>query len=166
MKISLADLQKSGNPLWRKAAGGLPDPKPRKKRFTGLSSESKAWVREMSRGPGRFFQTSRIINWLNWRGHHMAKAKIAKQQRDIGAVEGLMEFIQCGAKSPFLCVLMRYGPKALDGDGLAASLKHFQDGVADALGIDDGDTKRLKFEYRQEISKWHGLRIYLTTQTV
>src|SRR5882672_7258237 len=134
VKISLADLQKSGNPLWRKAAGGLPGPKPRKKRFTGLSSESKAWVREMSRGPGRFFQTSRIINWLNWRGNHFAKAKIISTQRALAFVE-MKSFLHrpifrdCAdhdgvcpySKFPcdpshrkYVVRFTRYGPKKLD----------------------------------------------------
>ncbi len=158
LTLTTKDLQNSDNPAWRKAAGGI-DRKPRAKRFTGPTSESKAWVREMDKGPGRFFQTSRIINWLNWRGHHMAKAKIAENQRDLGAIEGLIEYVRCDAKPPYTCTITRYGPKKMDDDGLAASLKHFQDGVADAMNIDDGDTERLKFVRRQEIAKWYGIRI-------
>lgn len=50
----------------------------------------------------------------------------------------------------------RGGP--MDGDGLAASLKSVRDGVALALGIDDGDTARVRFDYAEERGEW-GVRV-------
>jgi hypothetical protein len=47
----------------------------------------------------------------------------------------------------------------MDGDNSIGSLKAVRDGVADALGIDDGDP-RLTWEYRQETGPF-GVRIYL-----
>jgi hypothetical protein len=161
LTLTTKDLQSSSNPQWRQAAGGL-DHKPRKKRFTGPTSESKAWVREMSKGPGRFFQTGRIINWLNWRGHHMAKAGIASTQRTLGMVEtGLLT---AGKDIPSQCLvrLTRYGPKMLDeNEALMASMKHFRDGVADWLDRDDGGDDGLRFEYVSVKAKWYGVRIEL-----
>ena len=45
--------------------------------------------------------------------------------------------------------LTRIAPRVLDTDNLAASLKACRDGVADWLGIDDGD-EHLLWEYAQE----------------
>ena len=48
--------------------------------------------------------------------------------------------------------LTRVSPGTMDTDGLAASFKGIRDGIADAIGIDDGDP-RITFKYAQEKSK-------------
>lgn len=50
---------------------------------------------------------------------------------------------------PYVVKLTRIGPKALDSDNLAGSLKHVQDQIARKLGVDDGDTEKIRWEYRQ-----------------
>lgn len=40
-----------------------------------------------------------------------------------------------------IVTLTRVGPRTLDTDNLAGALKGVRDGVADALGIDDGDPR-------------------------
>jgi hypothetical protein len=56
-----------------------------------------------------------------------------------------------GKRIEFPCVvrLTRIGPKALDSDNLAGSLKHVQDSIARKLGVDDGDTEKVRWEYAQ-----------------
>ena len=49
---------------------------------------------------------------------------------------------------PLTITLTRIGPRTLDDDNLAGGFKHVRDGVADWLGIDDGD-KRLTWRYEQ-----------------
>lgn len=160
--LSSKDLRQSPNPAWRVAAGGPAElPKPRKKRFTGDHSQKKAWVREMRALPGRFFVTGRIPNWLNCLMHHHAKAKIAKSQQAVAFMETKLCWGIIPPTPPLLVTLTRYGPQVLDDDGLAASLKHYRDGVALALGIDDGETARLRFKNVQEQAKFHGLRIHI-----
>lgn len=44
--------------------------------------------------------------------------------------------------------LTRIGGRPMDDDNLVAALKPVRDGVADALGLDDGD-KRLRWRYEQ-----------------
>lgn len=56
-------------------------------------------------------------------------------------------------KPPVTIVLTRIGKKLLDPDNLAGSFKGVQDGVAMALGVDDGDSEKVKWDYRQEIGK-------------
>jgi hypothetical protein len=48
--------------------------------------------------------------------------------------------------------LTRIGVRNLDADNLANSFKHVQDGIADALGIDDGDPL-LTWRYGQRRGK-------------
>ncbi len=57
--------------------------------------------------------------------------------------------------------IRRRSAKPLDDDNLRTSLKAVRDGVADALGIDDGDTKRLRFTYAQEPGSDFGVRIQI-----
>jgi len=52
-------------------------------------------------------------------------------------------------EAPWNIVVERIGRNDLDDDNLAASAKHIRDGVADALGIDDGDQASARWSYRQ-----------------
>ena len=45
--------------------------------------------------------------------------------------------------------LTRIAPRPLDSDNVASAFKAFRDGVADALGVDDGSV-RLLWQYGQE----------------
>jgi hypothetical protein len=53
---------------------------------------------------------------------------------------------------PCSVTLTRIAPRDLDDDNLASGFKAFRDGVADWLGIDDGD-KRLTWRYEQRRGK-------------
>ena len=55
---------------------------------------------------------------------------------------------------PWVVTLTRYGVRYLDDDNLAAAFKRIRDGVADALGVDDGDRRRIRWEYVQRIGPW------------
>jgi hypothetical protein len=48
--------------------------------------------------------------------------------------------------------LTRIAPRALDSDNLASGLKAARDGVADALGVDDGSS-RIEWRYAQQRGK-------------
>jgi crossover junction endodeoxyribonuclease RusA len=52
-----------------------------------------------------------------------------------------------------VCVrFTRHGKRTLDDDNLPTAFKHIRDGVADAIGIDDGSA-RYTWEYAQVKSK-------------
>ena len=57
-----------------------------------------------------------------------------------------------GQREDLVLTLTRIAPRKLDSDNLAGSCKHVRDGIADALGIDDGD-ERLDWRYAQEKGK-------------
>lgn len=70
------------------------------------------------------------------------------QQREIDVV---MSNALRGRAIALPCVvrLTRIGPKALDTDNLAGSFKACSDAIARKLGVDDGDTKKVRWEYAQ-----------------
>ena len=96
----------------------------------------------------------RLVSLLNSREHHMARARRAKQQRSLARLQTIARLCRsplwarvangCG----LVVTITRIGPRELDDDNLAGSAKHVRDGIADALGIDDGD-KRIVWRYRQ-----------------
>jgi hypothetical protein len=68
-----------------------------------------------------------------------------------------------GVKAPEVpgkVTITRLAPRQLDTDNLAGACKHVRDGVADWLGIDDGDL-RVAWVCEQEKAKpkQHGVRI-------
>lgn len=54
--------------------------------------------------------------------------------------------------------LTRLGRKKMDDDNLAAALKAVRDGIADAIGIDDGD-KRVAYCYAQKSSRKYAVEV-------
>lgn len=46
------------------------------------------------------------------------------------------------------------GAKPLDDDNNVGALKAIRDGLADRLGIDDGNIQRIRFEYAQAKGSW------------
>lgn len=60
---------------------------------------------------------------------------------------------------PYLVTLTRKGPRLLDDDNCQSSLKGARDMVAQILGVDDGDTKAVRWKYRQERSEIYAVEI-------
>ena len=84
----------------------------------------------------------RLVSLLNAREHHMARARRAKTQRTAAHtlarehVSGLVD-----TPLSLTVTITRIAPGKLDDDNLTGSAKHVRDGIADALGIDDGDPR-------------------------
>jgi hypothetical protein len=62
-------------------------------------------------------------------------------------------------RKPYLITITRIGPRKLDPGGLAASVKHIEDGVADTLEIDDGDEAAATWIYQQELGRVYSVRV-------
>ena len=96
----------------------------------------------------------RVVSMANLRMHWAVKAKTVKSQRQ-KAFNAL-----CGAGAPpalpVTIVMTRVAPRPLDGDNLQAAFKAVRDGVADWLGVDDGD-QRLDWQYCQRSA---GVKVY------
>ena len=96
----------------------------------------------------------KIVSVANIRMHWAVKARLVKGQRQ----KAFNALCAVGAPMPLPCtiVLTRVAPRALDGDNLQSAFKATRDGVADWLGVDDGDS-RLDWQYRQRSD---GIRVY------
>lgn len=96
-----------------------------------------------------FMVAVKTVSEANQREHWRVKAGRNKAQQEqvtlamMNALQRRRIAIPCAVK------LTRIGPKALDKDNLAGSLKHCQDAIARKLGVDDGDTAKVTWEYHQ-----------------
>jgi hypothetical protein len=116
----------------------------------------------------------KLESTANKRWHWAVKAAKAKTQRSfaqsatVNALRGgetlraLLKAVtgdKTPWKAPVQILITRIGKRKLDSDNLAISAKHVRDGIADALGIDDGDEKRVTWSYAQEVGKDYGVRV-------
>ena len=91
----------------------------------------------------------KIVSVANMREHWRTRASRAKLQRRTASA------LLSSHKPPMLpitVVLTRVAARKLDTDNLAHAFKAVRDGVADWLGIDDGD-ERITWEYGQRKGK-------------
>ncbi|MBE0559117.1 MAG: endodeoxyribonuclease RusA [Proteobacteria bacterium] len=88
----------------------------------------------------------------NLRGHWGKKARRAKKQRQAARLLVRTARVALPKFGSIAITLTRIAPRALDTDNLASGLKAVRDGVADALGVDDGSS-RTKWRYAQERGK-------------
>lgn len=92
----------------------------------------------------------KTVSESNLRQHWAVRAKRAKEQKDLARLITKMQPIN-SLLPPKRCLeitLIRIGKRFLDSDNLAASQKAIRDGIADALGIDDGSAL-LRWAYGQ-----------------
>jgi hypothetical protein len=109
------------------------------------------------------------ISEMNWRGHPKARWRRLKAHKmaaglALGGVNTarihdlLAEVLVTGQR--LSVTLTRYSAGRLDSDNLASSQKGVRDGVAAALGIDDG-SEIIEWRYAQEKTKRgvHAVRV-------
>lgn len=99
----------------------------------------------------------RTVSEANLREHWGAKARRAKSQRGIAKI-GMYNWRRYGKAKKLTITIIRIGARKLDPDNLANSSKHVQDGIADALGVDDGADK-ITWRYKQEMGKPYSIRV-------
>lgn len=90
---------------------------------------------------------ARLSGSQNAREHHHARARRVKAERGNALLMCRTQLERPAL--PVVVRLTRIGPRKLDSDNLQASCKSSRDGVADWLGIDDGDD-RVTWLYAQE----------------
>jgi hypothetical protein len=100
----------------------------------------------------------KTVSEANAREHWAIKAKRAKiQRKDAKAVVG-GQLWKGRYKLPLAISFVRIGKSKLDSDNLQGSFKAIRDGVADALGINDG-SDLITWDYKQEKGKEYAVRI-------
>lgn len=88
----------------------------------------------------------KIESEANGREHWRKKAARVKSHRAVA--QTILRVTAARPQPPCVITLTRIAPHTLDCDNLASGFKACRDGVADWLGIDDGD-KRLTWQYAQ-----------------
>lgn len=91
----------------------------------------------------------RTVSEMNQREHWAVKHKRKNEQQQEMMVVLQNNLVGRQVKLPCVVRLTRIGPKALDTDNLAGAFKHVQDAIARKLGVDDGDTEKIRWEYHQ-----------------
>ena len=97
------------------------------------------------------FLPVRTCSEANLREHWAKRARRVRKQRQAARllVRAANNRADISALSgPITVTLTRLAPRGLDSDNLSSSLKAVRDGVADALGIDDG-CSRIEWRYTQ-----------------
>jgi hypothetical protein len=100
----------------------------------------------------------RTVSEANSHQHWRERQRRAKEQRRL-AFTTVPACVRNMAP-PLRITLTRLAPRRLDSDNLAGSMKAVRDGVADAIGIDDGD-QRLDWQYGQRKSSEYGVEIVI-----
>lgn len=83
-------------------------------------------------------------------GHWGPRARLVREHRQAAALilEPKIKALALREPDALTIGLLRIAPRKLDSDNLAAAFKGVRDGVADALGVDDGD-ERISWLYEQ-----------------
>lgn len=110
----------------------------------------------------------KLVSGMNAREHWGSAAHRAAKQRKAGEVACANALLAWRLKQskgqdaipfPLFVLITRRGKQKLDSDNLAISGKHVRDGIADALGVDDGDESKVTWNYRQEHSPRYSARV-------
>ena len=101
----------------------------------------------------------RLVSLANERVHWAVKSKRARLQRQAAHLAVRHALIgNFALEPPMVICIERIGLRRLDDDNLAISAKHVRDGIADALGIDDGNSC-LEWKYSQSTGKEYSVKI-------
>ena len=100
--------------------------------------------------PVTFKISIRLGTGLNEREHWRTRALRVRRER-IAAARSIPHGLPTidRHQAPFVVELTRVSPKLADLDNVAGGLKAVRDEIARALGVDDGDRKRVRWLYRQ-----------------
>ncbi len=99
----------------------------------------------------------RTVSLTNQRGHWARKARRARVERNAARWTCVQQGVGV-PRAPLVITLTRFAPRKLDSDNVCGALKSIRDGVADALGIDDG-SDLITWVYAQEKAKDYSVSI-------
>ena len=88
-----------------------------------------------------------LVNVANERLHWSKTTGRNKANRHTAWSNTLLALNRRTFKLPLRVTIVRFGPKAMDSDGVARAAKHVRDGIADGLGVNDGDPL-IDWQYR------------------
>lgn len=86
---------------------------------------------------------------LNSREHPLARVRRVRRERAVTALM-LRGHLRPDGGFPVVVELTRISPRLADSDNAIGGCKAIRDEIAAWLGMDDGDTERVRWHYRQE----------------
>jgi len=106
----------------------------------------------------------RLVSEANAHEHWRHRAKRAEAQRAATLLLARTALARGRPQLPLVVTITRLGPGKLDSDNLTGSAKHVRDGVAQALGIDDGDD-RVTWVVGWRKAKGYGVEVTIAART-
>lgn len=106
-----------------------------------------------------FYVPTKLVSEANMREHWAIKNKRKKSQQRAVELVWLAQRIRVAP--PVVVHLTRVGVRKLDSDNLAGSCKGVRDQIAKLIGVDDGDERKVRWEYSQRkgLPKEYGLEV-------
>ena len=98
-------------------------------------------VVEESAAAARLEWPCALASQANQHMHWRVRQRQAKGHREEARLRMRMAARSLAPWQGLIVLLTRVAPRPLDSDNLAGALKHVRDGVADALGVNDGDAR-------------------------
>ena len=92
----------------------------------------------------------RLVNTSNVREHWSKRAERAATQRLAARTFTRRALDELPMSPPYACTIVRIGPGKMDRSNIYVAAKAIEDGVCEALGIDDGDEAAWVLTTRQE----------------
>lgn len=96
-----------------------------------------------------FYAPIKLVSEANRSEHWSARMRRKKAQQLEMTVALHNNLFERRMKLPCVVKLTRIGPRLLDKDNLAGCFKFIQDAIAAKLKVDDGDRKKIDWEYDQ-----------------
>lgn len=103
----------------------------------------------------------RTVSETNQRCHWAKKAKRTKEQRGLAGLF-TRQWLNDLPPKPWRITMTRVGKRRLDAGNVPPAMKGPQDGMCDALGIDDGDEAH-EWSYKQRVAKEYGIEVKIET---
>lgn len=109
----------------------------------------------------------RVRNLLNERVHWRTRARYNKQIREPAMLfaQNILSDVPKPKGCRYVVTLTRHSrtAKKMDCDGLQAAMKPVRDGIADALGIDDG-SERIEWKYGEKKTGEYAVEVMIEVQ--
>ena len=123
------------------------------------------------RGGVRVMPALKLESRANARGHTKHKTGKVSKQRDTARDAVAMHLLACPVSPPYYVSITRIAPRKLDDDNAQTAAKSVRDGIALAIGRDDGsDLYRWYYPQRKPtraekaLSGGHGVEIRIETR--
>lgn len=91
----------------------------------------------------------KTVSEMNRRDHWAVKNDRKKSQQEEIMIALQNNLVGRKVQLPCVVKLIRIGPRKLDQDNLASSLKFLIDAIAQKLGVDDGDETKVSWQISQ-----------------